>query len=456
MRPLRRIAYLSPLPPEASGIADYSAELLAGLRRRFEIELFSAAPGRLPPALAGPPARSYSRFPEEHRRRPYEAVVYQLGNNAQFHTEIYRHLLQIPGIVVLHEYMLHHLLRGMSSPSEYIEAMRYSYGPAGVGVARRLVEADHPLESWSYPLFEPAVDASLGVIVHNEASRRRVLRSRPGARVAVVPLHLSLDDLPGVSEESRRALRRELGISDGTLIVASFGHVAPAKRVDVALRAFARFRRKYPDSAYVLAGELSRAYSRITDLLASELGAGVIVTGRLSLARLLEVMELADVTINLRYPDGGETSATCVRLLGLGKPVIVSTDGWFSDIPDDCCARVEPGRFEEEELVALLDAMAANPGLRRDMGLAAARWARRQHHLDRSIDGYTDFIEATIRETPAAYRPVPPLAPYAPGDVTTALIAEIAAAAAELGIADDDRQILPALAETLIEVGFRR
>ncbi len=451
---LRRIAYLSPLPPEASGIADYSVELLAGLRRRFEIDLFSAGPARLPASLEGLTARPYGRFPDTHARQPYDAVVYHLGNNAEFHTEIYRLALRIPGILVLHEYMLHHLLRGMCSSREYIEAMRYSYGHAGAGIARRLLETDHPAESWTYPLFEPAVDASLGVIVHSDATRRRILRSRPNARVAVVPLHLSLEGLPDVTGDTRRALRRELGVSDEGLVIASFGHISPAKRVDVALRAFARFRRQRPDSVYVLAGELSWAYTRLRELLNGELGERVVLTGRLPFARLLELMDLADVAINLRYPAGGETSATCIRLLGLGTPVIVSTGECFDDIPDGCCARVEPGRFEEEELVALLEALAADPQLRHDMGSAARGWANVRHHLDRSVALYGDFIESTIAEAPAGDRGVAPLTAYPRSDVATSLLADIAGAAADLGIREDDRQMLPALADALADAGL--
>ena len=178
------------------------------------------------------------------------------------------------------------------------------------------------------------------------------------------------------------------------------------------------------------------------------------MTGRLPLPRLMELMELADIAISLRPPTGGETSATCVRLLGLGKPVIVNTGDWFSDIPAGCCARIDPGRFEDEELVSVLDALASSPPLRHDMGLAAARWARAVHQLERSVEGYAGFIEETIREAPGVYSPVARLAPYPPSDVPTALAVELDTAAADLGISEYDRELLPALAMTLEELGL--
>jgi glycosyltransferase involved in cell wall biosynthesis len=245
-----------------------------------------------------------------------------------------------------------------------------------------------------------------------------------------------------------------MGIPDDSLIVASFGRVNQAKRIDVALRAFARMRRHHPNAVYLLVGQVSPYYADLPRLLAGPLGESVIVTGDVPLPRLLELMDLCEVAVNLRHPTGGETSGTCVRLLGLGTPVVVSTGDWFSDIPDGCCARVEPGRFEEEELFAVLDALCGDARLRADMGAAAGRWARRHHALERSVEGYAAFIEETIRAARGIAAPVPPLAPYAPGDVAVEIVVDVAGAAAELGVPDDDALLLPEIASTLVELGL--
>src|SRR5262249_28784940 len=163
---------------------------------------------------------------------------------------------------------------------------------------------------------------------------------------------------------------------DDALVFASFGHVTPPKRFDVTLRAFAKLRARHPNAMYVIAGEVSPHYQQVREMLAGPLGQGVIVTGRVELTRMFGLMDLADIAINLRHPVGGETSGTCVRLLGMGKPVVVSAAGWFAEIPEGCCARVASDRFEDDELIAVAGALAADPALRRDMGTAAARWVR--------------------------------------------------------------------------------
>jgi glycosyltransferase involved in cell wall biosynthesis len=310
---------------------------------------------------------------------------------------------------------------------------------------------DASILPWAFPLFERAVDASRQVIVHSEDARRRVLRSRPRARVTVVPHHLSLEALSAMDDAARHALRRRLRISDGAFVVASFGTINRAKRIEVSLRAFARLRRDHPEAVYLLAGAVSPEAAAIEEVLAGELGRGVIVTGRLPLPDLLGLMALADVAVNLRHPTGGETSGTCMRLLGLGTPMVVSAGGWFAEIPDGCCARIAPDALEEEELVAVLAALAGQPGLRRGMGAAAARWAGALT-VERSADGYAAVIDKVVRGRQAPHvDPLPPLGVVAAAE---GLVADVGVAAAALGVPDTDTVLLPQLAADLHMLGL--
>ena len=70
-----RVAYYSPLPPQRSGIADYSALLLPALQRRVDVVL--ARPNRSPPRA--------------------DVALYQLGNDPEWHGWIFRALRSRPG-----------------------------------------------------------------------------------------------------------------------------------------------------------------------------------------------------------------------------------------------------------------------------------------------------------------------------------------------------------------------
>ena len=107
---------------------------------------------------------------------------------------------------------------------------------------------------------------------------------------------------------------------------------------------------------------------------------------------------MSDICINLRYPTTGETSASVCKLLGAGKACIVSDVGWFSELPDDCVAKVDLDDFEEDLLVAYLDRLMADEALRSTMGANAQRYIRENHSVRIAADQYIDFL----REVSAA------------------------------------------------------
>jgi glycosyltransferase involved in cell wall biosynthesis len=447
-----RLAYFSPLPPARSGIADYSAELLPHLAEHLKIELFVEDGFKVDPALA-------ERFPVHgHRAFPglagrYDAVLYHVGNNPDYHAGICRTLLAHPGIVVLHEAMLHHLVRGMTldrgDAAGYVEEMRYAYGRTGQALAKRSVETGVPLDVWSYPLFERFVDASTGLLVHNEFTVRRVLASRPGTRIARVPHHLSLGDLPSEAE-----VRAALGIPADAFVVSSFGFITPAKRLGVSLRAFARLRREVPRAVYLLVGEASPHYD-FKSVLTPDLAPGVVVVGRTELDDFLRHMLAADVAVNLRHPTAGETSGTLIRLLGIGKPVIVNDTGAFSEIPDDCCAKVPLDDSEEDLLFAYLLRLAQDEPLRRRMGENARRHLAAHHTLEGSARAYAEFVRDTVEAGAQPFRAVPPLAACSEDDVLADLIRDLSTEVSDLGVEEREDDVLRELAGVVVDLGLR-
>jgi glycosyltransferase involved in cell wall biosynthesis len=451
-----RLAYFSPLSPQRSGIADYSAELLPHLSRYLEVEPFVDDGVRVDPALSERfPVRSEREFPGLWERGRYDAVLYHLGNNPDYHARIWKRMVRHPGIVVLHEAMLHHLVRGMTLAqgdlAGYLEEMRYAYGRTGLSMARRSLDTGIPLDVWSYPLFERAVDASLGLIVHNETTRQRVLASRPLARVTTILHHLSLGNL-ALGEDRREEVRASLGIPPGAFVAASYGFITPAKRLEVSLRAFAQLRRERPDAVYLLVGEVSPHYD-FASVLTPELSAGVRLLGRTEIDTFLRTMAAADVAVNLRYPSAGETSGTLIRLLGLGKPVIVSKLGAFAEIPDGCCAKIDLDETEEDLLFEVLLRLATDEELRRTMGENARRHMAAHHSIDGSARAYAEVVREVVESKPEPFRAVPPLAPWPAADAFSDLIAEVSAEVADLGVGEADADLLRDLAETLADAG---
>jgi len=452
---MMRLAYFSPLPPARSGIADYSHELLPYLARYAEIDLFvdsGYTPTKDVPKQFS--IHSYQDYGSLRQTRGYEATIYHIGNDVRYHESIYHTALEYPGIVVLHEYMLQHLVRGMTlaraNPEGYIEEMRYCYGRTGERLARLQINTGRGVDVWSWPLFERIVDASLGVVVHNEHARQQVLARRPQARVAKINHHCSGNILTG-QHESALAAREALSLPRGAFIVASFGLITHQKRVKITLRAFARLRRRFPNAQFLLVGAVDPDYD-LQSVLDGGLGEGVIVTRRVSMESFLHYMIASDVAVNLRYPTGGETSGTLIRLLGFGKPVIISNEGSFAEYPDDCCAKVDVGTEEEDTLHALMYALAADEDLRRQMGANARRYVQEHHTLEGSAKRYIDFVRDVLTSPriplSTAHGPATPIK----DDFLSALINDLSSRMVDLDIRETDEAILGAVATALVDL----
>ena len=424
------VDWLSPLPPAASGIADYSAELLEAMPQDRDLRVF------------GPPGspRGAWRFETAafDRYRPGgRLAVYHVGNHPGFHTEIYDLALRHPGVVMLHEYRIRDLVReralALGGPRAWLEELRYALGEAGPALAR----GEYVGGSFTPPLFERLVDRSRGVIVHGEHARRRVLASRPSARVWTVPHHFST-----ATPAAPAGARGVLGLPDvdsETFLVGVFGHVTRFKKIRQVIDAFSALRASAPRARLVIVGAVADNDPGLARLFA-DLPAGVHVTGRVPFGRLQALMAAVDAAVNLRLETAGETSGTCIRLLGLGRPTIVTDAGWFSEIPDDACLKIREDAWEAPVLGDFLLALAQRPALRAAVGANAARWIANEHAVARSLAAYeAAFAEAAATPT-AVPAPAPGPASRGREDLDARLAAAVGAALVDIGFEAAGRQ----------------
>ena len=99
-----------------------------------------------------------------------------------------------------------------------------------------------------------------------------------------------------------------------------------------------------------------------------------------------------DVGINLRYPSAGETSGITIRLLGMGKPVVVSDGPANSAFPDSVCLKLPVDASEEELLSQYMIYLAANPAKRHAMGRMATQHIAEFHSLAVVAQRYYDVL----------------------------------------------------------------
>jgi glycosyltransferase involved in cell wall biosynthesis len=377
-----RLAFVSPIPPVRSGIADYARDLLPLLASEFDIEVFVDV--RHPVLAAGRYGGLTVRSAPELRRRfgEYRYVVYQMGNNLH-HRFVLELAADLPGIVVLHDLVLHHLyeeIAGLEDEWEaYGLALRRSYGAAGDVILRtKRWRMAAERENFAFPLFESLAAASRGVIVHNDSARREVER-----RLPLVPVRRIAMGIPQEPELDREGARARLGIRAHDVVVGAFGFLTPIKRLDVLAAALRGARQEFAGLRLVLVGEASPGL-RVEDLFtAEELASGQVShRGYVSGEEYRDWMAATDVAVNLRYPTAGETSASLLRLLGDGKCTLVSAYRQFLEIPAGAVVRIPLGRAEETALTRELIALARDPARRARVGEAARSFVATEHSME--------------------------------------------------------------------------
>jgi glycosyltransferase involved in cell wall biosynthesis len=345
-----KLGYFSPLIPVKSGISEYSErEVLPYLKKYFEIDLIIDKKYKPSSKFIN---ENFKVIPYDEFENKYDLLIYHMGNNP-FHEYMYKIALSHPGIVVLHDPFLHHLQVHMTvaqnDQSGYRKIMEYCIGPKGKKIAdNALISYIWP--HFEYPLIKKLVDSSTCVIVHSEFAKKIILKETKKYLIKQIKMPITTT-LISVNND----LKKQLGISKNSLIVGSFGHVGFYKRIDVSLKSFAVFLKSYPDSVFLIVGEYqSKAYEKEIHQLIKELEIkdNVIETGYVE--NLFPYVEISDIILQLRYPTAGETSIITLQIMGLGKPLLVSNVGSFSELPDNSVIKIDVDSNEQTSMTSAL------------------------------------------------------------------------------------------------------
>jgi len=385
-----KLACIGPLSPRKSGVADFSESLLPFLAERCEIKLFTDGYSPSPtPILKRFAVADISEFLS--KPAAFDAVLYHMGNQYVYHKNVFNALCSVPGIVLLHDCVLNQFFS------------KYALERGNFGLFRNLLELCYPgIDSkelttfykaqgdpYRFPMGGVAAMCARGTIVMNEYGRGITMKEAPSANVAKI----NFPYLPHRSEiASISALGEKLGIPEKKFVITAIGHMTPAKRIPVALEAFQKFHSEFPDSVFLLAGQIS-SYFPLEDRIADGSFGDVRYLGYLERAELQGLVEMTDVCINLRYPSNGEMSSTLIDMLGRGKVVAVSNYAQFAEFPDAACIKIDVGPDEGDNLANELLNLAKDEARWRHVGEEARKYISQHHQVDVAADSIVSFIE---------------------------------------------------------------
>jgi glycosyltransferase involved in cell wall biosynthesis/SAM-dependent methyltransferase len=367
------------MPPSRSGIADYSEALATELGKLVDLEIFDSAGKSFDP----------TRF---------DHTIYHLGNNPH-HDFVYDAALAHPGVVVMHEANLHHLIAHVTIRRGDWDAYVTEAELNGGQAARARAELSRTLtvgpDYEGCTMTRRVLDRARGVIVHSRYMARELQAAQYRGPIATIPHGAWVRQVDGAGHRAR------LGIGADAPLIGVFGHLKPYKRIAESLRAFRRVVREEPRAKMILVGE-PHPELPLEPLIASlGLDANVRVVGFAEIDDFVGYLAACDIVLNLRYPTVGESSGSLLRALGLCKAVLVSDVGSFAEFPDEVCLKVPVGQQEEELLFQYLRLLTSRLDLARALGERARAYVERECTWAKVAEQYKGFLGTLDSGQPA-------------------------------------------------------
>ncbi len=400
-----RIGYCSPFNPCQSGVSDFSEELIGELRKHVELVLFSPQK---------PSNTQITNFFEWHLikelendeiRNKLDLIVYHVGNHVTFHEEIVAMLMKYPGIMELHDLCIHNLIAGLTiavhgdaGRDEYCAIVKYCHGEKGMRAIESYLQGKDEMPWNKYSLEMTMnkflVDKSLGVIVHSDMAKQMILATMKDKQMPIVniPLHSIVKDHG--EDGNMQKCRKKLHLPENKIIMGSFGLATRTKRVVQILEALQRYKQQYGDGfMYCIVGSTAEDLNLQERIKKMNLQMQVRITGYVSLEEFEMYMEACDFCFNLRYPTQGESSAALHRMLGLGKPAIVTAIGTFLEYPDNIVRKVRYDEHEVEDITQQIIDLTSDREQLTELGECARKYAEKNCSLEKNAEKYACFFK---------------------------------------------------------------
>jgi len=384
-----KIAYFSPIHPQISGISQYSKELLLELQKYAEVDLFLDK-GIVPEDLEIKQNfryLCYTDFDKLVKRKNYDGILYHIGNNT-LHEYIYKTSLRHPGIIILHDYVIHPFIRRITLDRgnffQYLIEIFHMDSPKRIAIIKQMVRTGlYSIDVHKYPLNERIIKKNKIVVTHSHYVKNLL---KNYSKVFVIPQGCNSVEY---TDEDKLNIKSRIKIDKNEVIISSFGFMNQNKRPELIAKVFEKLRNETERISLLFVGDADNELKNSLGAISEK----IRFTGYVSESDYKKYLIASDIVINLRHPTMGETSKTLLDAMGFGKPVIVSNVGSYKETPDYCCWKVDVDENEEELLYQYLRELIMNPKLREIMGKNGREFVKKNNNWGKIALQYIRLIE---------------------------------------------------------------
>jgi glycosyltransferase involved in cell wall biosynthesis len=373
----KKLAFVTPFPPQKTGIADYSCELLPYLDFDYDVYVIvENSEDSISSIVQGLKIRDSAWF--ERHAYDFDRIIYQVGNS-EYHAFMISLSEKYPGIVIMHDFFLGHFIGWADGQVQFRGIWTNQlYNTEGYNALLKRFghQSGETIALQECPVNVSFFVGATGILFHSEYALQLAYRffgKQVYERCRVVPHGRDIPSLRARSEA-----RASLGIGVDEFVVCSFGFVSENKRSREIFRAWTgiRFVDNKPARLIFVGEKTQSPYSEILTNEIKEFNlSNVSITGYVSRKLYLDYLAACDVAIQLRCNSRGETSGATLDCLAAGITTIVSEYGPFAEIPDECVIKVED-RVEDKVLTALLEGWINKDFDKRGVGVVAQHYVK--------------------------------------------------------------------------------
>lgn len=367
----KKLLYVSPFPPQKSGIADYSEVLVYALKEYYDITI-------LIEKYKLPKKKWYLDFDVAVYGKTqldfdsYDYKIYNIGNNPQYHSYIYKICLDYPGLVIMHDFILYYLVIGYYEKKGTLFSKIYEIGGArSIAVIKYEMQKvkksllEYKNIAYELPLNRELLESANKIMVHSNYTKNRIAECI-GDVSKVRKINLIKQKKNDTIILDKHKIFSKFEIPEDAYIISSLGYIADTKLNDIVCEAVLSMKNRYKKKiCYVMVGDGDYADNYIDNDT-------IFKTGYVTMDEFDSLLVYSDVVANLRYPSMGETSSSMIRSMEYGKANIIVSDGWFSEIPEDCAISL---KVEElDKLEEKLDILLSDDSYREHLGMKAKEY----------------------------------------------------------------------------------
>ena len=387
-----KLAYVSPLPPLQTGVADYSAELLPELEKYYQIDVIVEQDHVSDVWINENCTIHDSQWLAENANE-YDHVLYHMGNS-HFHLYIIDLLEIIPGITVLHDFYISGLFyqRENTGIPNALNAELYN-GRGYKAVKERYAYEDDARIVRENACNTTIIQQSQGIIFHSKYSSQLLQECyvpEMNVESCVIP-HLRVK-----YNSDRESARKQLGIKPDEFIVCSFGLLGETKRNQCLLEAWlASSLSSNKQCKLIFVGKNSEgSYGEkiVRTISRHKVKKQVLITGWTKTEEFRLYLAASDIAVQLRMASRGETSGTVLDAMNYGIPTIVNANGSMAELAKDAVWLLED-EFENSDLVSALETLWQQPEKRQELSRKAKEIITTKHAPEICGKQYRKAIE---------------------------------------------------------------